>query len=164
MPRWNFSISPQKNKNKTRKSKGYIIEILNAKAVVDINNRLLYIACFEDGRRFLIHKDCYKCKNKQVIYSQCLVGEFKQRLIIHRIPSYCIEHRPYLPFAVGCVIEGDVIVNQDTLIRYFKIKKCYIDSNNKFADAITRSFREIYDDELEQRIVQHYSTFDYDTI
>lgn len=164
MPLWNFSKPAKVSRRKNKIPKSIAVMEKNIKAVVNLNDSLLYSAIFEDGRNILIHKSCYKCKGKQTIYSQCLVGKYKQRLMIHRIPDYCIEHRPYLPFAVGCVIEGDIILNQETIVFYFKIKKCYIDPDNWFADRITKEFRDRYNKELEDKIIQHYTEFDYESI
>lgn len=167
MPYFNFNSSKtikKRNTNKDKTSAEWLIVDKAVNAVVDINDDLLYLAVFENGTQYLIHKDSYKCKNKQTIYSQLLIGEYKQRLIIHRIPTYCIEHRPYLPFAVGTCIKGDVVINTKTLKKYFKITKCFIDNSNEFANNITKAFREIYNKELEERIINHYTNYNYDDI
>lgn len=161
---WNFSKPTKISRKRNVIKYGLKVIEQNIKAVVDITDSLLYIASIENGKNYIIHKSSYKCKNKQIIYSQLLVGEYKHRLIIHRIPSYCIEHRPYLPFAVGCIVIGDIILNQANNVYYFRIKKCYIDNDDCFAQTITKRFRNNYNKELEERIIQHYSTFDYESI
>lgn len=159
MPYFDFSapIKPIKAKNQSKPRS--ILNCINKNviAVVDITEDLDYIAVFEDGRVYDIDATCFKCKGHQTIYSQLLIGEHKQRLIINRVPDSCIESFPYLPFAVGCLIKGDVIKNNITNHKYFVIKKCYVDNNNRFAFLITKAFRDIYDEALAQRIVNKYT-------
>ncbi|AXH74519.1 MAG: hypothetical protein KNU04_gp69 [crAssphage sp. isolate ctbg_1] len=162
MPYFNFSptFKAVKAKKIVKPKARFNIITKNEKAYVDINEDLDYIATFEDGRSYRIHKRSYKCKNKKIIYSQCLIGEYKNRLIIHRIPDACVEHRPYLPFAVGCVIIGNVVLDNNDNIKYFMINKCYVDNNDRIAYLITKGFKDIYNQELEQRIIMKYSQYE----
>lgn len=159
MPYFDFSAQFTTIKAKQAKKPKSVLTVIdkNVIAVVDIDKDLNYLAVFEDGRTYNIAPACYKCKNHQVIYSQLLIGEHKQRLIIHRALDCYYEHFPYLPFAVGCLIKGNIVKNNLTNTRYFIIKKCYVDNNNRFAFLITKAFRDIYDDELEQRIINKYT-------
>lgn len=158
MPYFDFSSPAKKVKhiNNPKIRNKWTILKSNIKAVVDINEDLDYIAIIDENNQLLIHPDCYKCKNHRDIYSRFLHGKFKQRVIISRLTDYYRENKPYLPFAVGCVIIGDIIFRNDDLISYFKIKKCYIDNNDEMANRITKAFKTIYNDELEQRIINHY--------
>lgn len=166
MPFFDFSspIVKKKTTVKPKIKRSWTVLEKNVKGVVDINEDLLYVAITDNDKHILIHKDCYKCKAHKVIYSRILWGEHKERLIIHRVDNLCGNNTPYLPFAVGCIVIGDIICATDTMRSYFNIKKCYVDNTDTLAYSITKAFQQIFDDELKQRIISHNIIFEDESI
>lgn len=158
MPTFDFSFkSTNKNKSYSPKSKNNTIIYKNIKCVIDLTDDLRYVAFSENNAIYAIHPDCYNCKGHNRIYSQLLHGVNKQRVIICRVNDDSKNHYPYLPFAVGCVVIGDVIINSKDNKEYFKISKCYIDYSYSFAVQIFNNFKNRYNYELENKIILNYS-------
>ena len=65
------------------------------------------------------------------------------RFVWIRCKGECYECNPnlYLPFGVGCIVEGDVVFDVKTLVEMFYIKKCYTDPYNQDAKNALNHYR-----------------------
>lgn len=128
MPIFNLSII-KKKKSINKRSNRYTIDIKNVIGVVHIDVRANYYIVYNDTKYDITDKS-YSCKGKQIVYP--LIHVEANRLVYIRNISDLCELNPlyYLPFNVGCIVKGDIIVNNDTKEQLFDIKKCYTERNN----------------------------------
>lgn len=138
MPTFNFNMSVTTDVvSKKRNYKKSKIVVKGANGVVWILKNAEYRVMVED-RWYMIHPNCYSCKGNARVYRQ---GENDHnRFVWIRCKDECAELNPnnYLPFGVGCIVEGDIVYDTKTLIEMFYIKKCYTDPYNQISkDALT---------------------------
>lgn len=132
MPSFDFSLP----KNKIQKRKTYKdynrneILLKNVKGIVWINSNAEYSVSIENDGKYPICKDCYSCKGHETIYRRGV--PFKERYIYIREYGKYTEQNPnhYLPFAPGCIVIGNLILNSFNN-KVFVIKKCYIELDNE---------------------------------
>ena len=142
MPSFNFSvIAKVTKKNKSISNNKNIIVLHKVQGVVFIDLQGNYRVEFENGESYPIHKDCYSCKGHKEIYRQ---GEFdKGRFIYVRGQGEYFEcdSKHWLPFGVGCVVKGDIILNPISKLQSFMIKKCGVDFENVMSIAAINFYR-----------------------
>lgn len=145
MPYFDFSLVKKKsdkrktsnNTNRYEVVKKNVIGVvhidINADYYVKINNKL-----------YDINSECYSCKGKNIVYVQGC--DDKNRICIIRNPGEYIEcnHNLYLPFAVGSIVSGDIIINRQLITEIFNIKKIWTDFNNDDAHKALAFYREHY--------------------
>lgn len=145
MPTFDFSLPKKETKarktsNNIKRTKvveeniiGIVWIDINANFTVKVNNSIDY----------KIHADCYSCKGKDRIYTRELDNN-RRCCIIRSINDYG-ECNPnyYLPFAPGCVVSGDIVIIG--FIKYFYIKKCWVELYNNNAHDALAYYRENYD-------------------
>lgn len=162
MPYFDFSLIGKKKKSNnntktnSKRIKRWTIVEKNVEAIVGFTDDLQYIAMLRDGRDYLIDDSCYNGKGHRELYSQILFGEYKQCVVISRVPMDAKNHFPYLPFAIGCIILGTIIKDNINNIETFKIKKCWRDYDNWDSVTIINCFKAMYNEEVEQRIIDNY--------
>lgn len=162
MPFIDFSVVYKKKKSKgntksnSKRIKEWTIVEKNVEGIVGFTDDLQYIIMTKDGRDYLIDKSCYHCKGYRKIYSQILFGEYLQCCIIERIKDDSKNHFPYLPFAIGCVVIGNIVKNNINNLETFIIKKCDRDYENPDAIHVIKTFREIYNKDIEEKIIANY--------
>lgn len=165
MPIISFTVVERKRKSvktnlklssKTKRTKNKSIIEKDITGIVDLTDDIKYVVILKDGRHFLIDKSCFNCKGHKNIYSQILVGEYKQVIVIDRLHTKH-NHFPYLPFCVGCIVNGNIVKYDNGRIRFI-IKKCVRDTANFDAIDVIKRFKEIYNDELEKAIIETYNT------
>lgn len=145
MPSFNFSIvKNESNKRKTyNNTKKYEVVKKDVVGVVWIDiNANYYIKV--NNKFYNINSECYSCKGKDMIYAQGY--DDKNRICIIRSPEKCIEcnHNLYLPFAPGCIVSGDIIINNPLTAKIFNIKEVWIDINNDDAHEALAFYKEHY--------------------
>ena len=145
MPSFNFSIvKNESNKRKTyNNTKKYEVVKKDVIGVVWIDiNANYYIKV--NNKFYNINSECYSCKGKDMIYAQGY--DDKNRICIIRNPEKCTEcnHNLYLPFAPGCIVSGDIIINNPLTDKIFNIKKVWIDINNDDAHEALAFYKEHY--------------------
>lgn len=144
MPTFNFSLPKKKIKErKTNNNIGkYEIIEKNIIGIVWINESAKFIIKVDNDKCYEIHPDCYSCKGKKKIYSRQL-DENRRICIIRNIDDYP-ECNPncYLPFAPGCIVSGNIIING--FIKQFYIKNCWTETENDNAHAALVYYRQIY--------------------
>lgn len=135
MPTFDFSLPKKKIKERKTSNSINVYEVLerNVEGIVNISiNADYYIKC-ENGD-YKIMPECYSCKGKSTVYRQSCydLGRF---VYIRCVDEY-IECNPlhWIPFAPGCVVSGNIVLNKTTKRSYFKIKKCWIDNDYDGAD------------------------------
>ena len=141
MPTFNFNMSVTTNvvakKRNYKKSK---IVIKGAEGIVWLLKSADYRVII-DNKSYIIHPNCYSCKGNERVYRQ---GEDdNNRFVWIRCKGECYECNPnlYLPFGVGCIVEGDVVFDVKTLVEMFYIKKCYTDPYNQDAKYALNHYR-----------------------
>lgn len=147
MPFFSFKVIPKiaKHKNISDKIRDkWVILEKDVTGIITINEEAEYHVILDTDDIIDILESNYKCKGQVTIYSQLLYNKNLTRIIIHRHKEQLCESFPNLPFCVGAIVKGDIIFNNDTALKYFKIKKCAIDNTNAKAISIFKDFREKY--------------------
>lgn len=145
MPSFDFSlVKKEVNKRKTSNNTNkYEVVEKNVVGIVWIDiNANYYIKI---GNKFYnINADCYSCKGRDIVYAQGF--DDKRRVCIIRNPGEYIEcnHNLYLPFAPGCIVSGDIIINHPLTSKIFNIKKIWIELNNNDAHEALAFYKEHY--------------------
>lgn len=112
MPTFDFSVSVKKNnkgKYKVIKEK-YTIKVRKAKGIVFIDKDGSYKVLIEDNI-IPIKQECFTCKGASNIYMQEL-----EKKSIRNIYIRCdnlnqeLDTLYYLPFCVGCIVKGNIVV------------------------------------------------------
>lgn len=140
MPTFNFSLA---NKESSKR-KTSTIEVIkkNIKGIVWIDKKANYSVCV-DNFSYSIDYKCFSCKDKERIYRQ---GEYdKNRVVYVRAVDSCFECNPnfWLPFGVGCVVIGDLIVSPyNNNEKLFVIKECYVDINDEESHKAMSYYKE----------------------
>ena len=141
MPTFDFSAPVKKNnkgKYKVIKEK-YTIKVRKAKGIVFIDKDGSYKVLIEDNI-IPIKQECFTCKGASNIYIRC--DNLNQELDI----LY------YLPFCVGCIVKGNIVVNNYDKQQYFDIKESYIDYEDDKAANIFKEYKDNYDKLNQARI------------
>ena len=58
----------------------------------------------------------------------------------------------YLPFCVGCIVKGNIVINNYDKQQYFDIKESYIDYEDDKAANIFKEYKDNYDKLNQARI------------
>lgn len=144
MPTFDFSIPKKKTKNR-KKAKGpklYKVIEQNVTGIVWINKNAEFTVKVNSANSYEIHKDCYSCKGKDKIYTRHL--DNNHRVCVIRNPDCRTECNTdcYLPFAPGCVVSGDIVING--FVKQFYIKKCWTELENNDAISALNYYKENY--------------------
>ena len=131
----NFDIKTTFN-SKTKKSiKEVTVLEKNVRAAiyVDLHNRY-YVKLITNGEKLDIYHKSYKCKDKENIYMR--VTPTNNRVCIIRSISdrHECNNLFYLPFAVGHLAIGDIVLDNITNKKMFYIKKSIPDKFAKYTD------------------------------
>lgn len=154
MPTFDFSIPVKKNnkgKYKPIKEK-YNIVTKKVKGIVFIDKDGSYKVLVGDIN-IPIKQECFTCKGASNIYMQEL-----EKKSIRNIYIRCdninqeLDTLHYLPFCVGCIVKGDIVVNNYDKQQYFDIKESYMDYENDKASDIFKKFKNNYDELNQARI------------
>ena len=144
MPTFNFSINKKKIEKKETSNDNVKHQIVRKDVigVVWINEKANYFVK-NNAILYPIHLDCYSCKNKDRIYTRKL-HNYRRIYIIRNVNEYneC-NLNLFLPFAPGCIVSGDIVSNNN--IKYFYIKKCWLDYDNDESHLAIEFYRNNYD-------------------
>lgn len=145
MPSFDFSlVRKETNKRKTSNNTNkYEVIEKNILGVICIDiNANYYVKV--DNKCYNINSECYSCKGKNIIYAQGVND--KRRICIIRNSGEYLEcnHNLYLPFAPGCIVSGDIIINHPLTAKIFNIKKIWIDLDNDVAHEALAFYKEHY--------------------
>lgn len=154
MPTFDFSVSVKKNnkgKYKVIKEK-YTIKVRKSKGIIFIDKDGSYKVLIEDNI-IPIKQECFTCKGSSNIYMQEL-----EKKSIRNIYIRCdnlnqeLDILYYLPFCVGCIVKGNIVVNNYDKQQYFDIKESYIDYEDDKAANIFNEYKDNYDKLNQARI------------
>ena len=144
MPYFDFSLPKKKEKRKTAKNtlRSKILE-KNVEGVVWIDDKGELTVRVIPDKRYKIHLDSYSCKGKKNIYARKLENR-RVVCIIRNIGEYLeCNHDIFLPFAVGNIVKGNVVmIGFD---KQFVIKDCWTDLNNDDSHLALEYYRDNYD-------------------
>lgn len=140
----NFSFKPKRLPNKKKYvviSDGKILE-KNVEGVIHVRmNGTFYV--HYNNYEYVIHPDCWDTKGVQRVYSRRLV-DGKRWSLIRAIEDGLPRMSPknFLPWAPGCAVIGNVVLNERINTLFFKIKKVLnYDKNNEEAKEASKFFR-----------------------
>lgn len=144
MPYFDFSLPKKKEKRKTAKNtlRSKILE-KNVEGVVWIDDKGELTVRVIPDKRYKIHLDSYSCKGKKNIYTRKLENR-RVVCIIRNIGEYLeCNHDVFLPFAVGSIVKGNVVmIGFD---KQFVIKDYWTDLNNDDSHSALEYYRDNYD-------------------
>ena len=145
MPSFNFSFTQKKvSKRKTSNDNDkYEVVEKNIIGVVFIDiNANYYVKV--NSSHYNIDNDCYSCKGEDRVYVQGY--DDKHRVCIIRNVDEYFECNPnlYLPFAPGCVVSGNIVINRYSKAKVFYIKKVWIDLDNDDSHEALLFYKEHY--------------------
>lgn len=158
MPYFDFTIVSSHNKTKRNykiRTKNTIIES-NVIGYVTIDLDANYYVVYND-KSYKINPINYSCKGFITIYNRFL-DENNHRIRIIRVNDSVKAHHPYLPFAPGCVVKGNITVLNDLAEIVFDIKKCYIDKEDATANYYLKHFKDNYNiikDKIKQKLMNN---------
>ena len=142
MPSFNFSvIAKVTKKNKSISNNKNIIVLHKVQGVIFINLQGNYRVELDNGDSYSIHKDCYSCKGHKEIYRQGELDKCRFIYVRHQGEYFECNSKHWLPFGVGCVVKGDIILNPITKLQSFMIKKCGVDFENAMSIAAMNFYR-----------------------
>ena len=129
MPIFDFSTPVKKNnkgKYKVIKEK-YTIKVRKVKGIVFIDKDGSYKVLIEDNI-IPIKQECFTCKGASNIYMQELEKKSIRNIYIrYDNLNQELDILYYLPFCVGCIVKGNIVVNNYDKQQYFDIKESYIE-------------------------------------
>ena len=140
-----------KGKYKVIKEK-YTIKVRKSKGIIFIDKDGSYKVLMEDNI-IPIKQECFTCKGSSNIYMQEL-----EKKSIRNIYIRCdnlnqeLDILYYLPFCVGCIVKGNIVVNNYDKQQYFDIKESYIDYEDDKAANIFKEYKDNYDELNQARI------------
>lgn len=146
MPVFNFSAA-SKPKAKTRSNNSSVRYEKIEKDVLGVICITLALDYFvEIGKeRYPIVKEDYTSEGKGELYEQDLGGDKYRVRHIRSKEDRCKANTDYfLPFAPGCCVIGHIVKHHITKNTMFKIKKVFIDRENKDAKRSIRWYRNHY--------------------
>lgn len=145
MPSFDFSlVKKESNKRKTSNNiKKYEVVEKDVVGIVWIDINANYYVKIND-KRYNIDTECYSCKGKDKVYAQGI--DDKRRICIIRNIDEYVECNPnlYLPFAPGCIVSGNIIINRFSNSKVFYIKKTWINLDNDDAHEALAFYKEHY--------------------
>lgn len=171
MPIFNFStIQKTKVKSDKREKRNVTLNRMDKsykkvikhdiKGIVNINIDGDYFVKDSDMNIYNINLDNFRCKGHEFVYLQDL-SKFPKGLIVGRL----IENRQnlcedlYLPFAPGCVVEGNIISTNNSFDKVFDIKRIYRVFDNEQAhiarDFWVKNFDKIKENKLKKLIINN---------
>lgn len=144
MPYFDFSLP--KKKTKERKTSNHISrrEVIekNIIGVVWIDKNAKFTVKIDGKFVYDVHSNSYSCKGKNKIYARKL-DENRRVCVIRNVGDYSeCNHNCYLPFAPGCIVSGDIVINGFN--KQFLIKKSWIELDNDDAHAALVYYRKNY--------------------
>lgn len=145
MPSFDFSVvKKESNKRKTSNNiKKYEVVEKDVVGIVWIDINANYYVKIND-KHYNIDTECYSCKGKDKVYAQGI--DNKQRICIIRNIDEYVECNPnlYLPFASGCIVSGNIIINRFSNSKVFYIKKTWTNFDNDDAHEALSFYKEHY--------------------
>lgn len=140
MPSFDFNFAPKKSKRKTAKSNSGT-EIIESNVIgcvwVDCNGS--YTVKVNDTH-YKISKDSYNCKGKQVIYRHG-EGDRARFAFVRAIDNMWSSHNIWLPFTVGSIVKGNIVVVHPFNFTYFVIKRIGVGYKNEHTKAALEYYR-----------------------
>lgn len=154
MPTFDFSVSVKKNNKGKYKviNEKYTIKVRKSKGIIFIDKDGSYKVLMEDNI-IPIKQECFTCKGSSNIYMQEL-----EKKSIRNIYIRCdnlnqeLDILYYLSFCVGCIVKGNIVVNNYDKQQYFDIKESYIDYEDDKAANIFKEYKDNYDELNQARI------------
>lgn len=149
MPSFSFTPVVKKGvENKPKTSNNIRVDVRGI-VVIDLNG--IYTVKV-DNDNYPISSKNFSCKGKMVVYSQTLT-KLSGRLVYIRTEDNAVElpKNAYLPFCVGALVSGNIIVGN-----IFDIKKVAIDNKNPDAIEAMRFYRNNYEIIQENRLKHYY--------
>lgn len=142
MPTFNFSFSKKTfNKRKENKdNKKYEVLSRNIVGVIYISINAIHQVSV-NGNFYNIKHECFSCKGKDAVYR---IGFDENRPLQYiRIKGEYKELNKlcWLPFAVGCIVQGNIVHNKLLGIDLFDIKKVWLDYDNEDAHNALMFYR-----------------------
>lgn len=145
MPSFDFSlVKKESNKRKTSNNiKKYEVVEKDVVGIVWIDINANYYVKIND-KHHNIDTECYSCKGKDKVYAQGI--DDKRRICIIRNIDEYVKCNPnlYLPFAPGCIVSGNIIINRFSNSKVFYIKKTWINLDNDDAHEALAFYKEHY--------------------
>ena len=130
MPYFDFSVIKKQTNTNHKKAKQYTILKKDIYGVIHINIEGLLFVNINDTVVPIL-KECYSTKGKDKIFSLKLQKNTKRLCIVRNKDERLIyNNENYLPFAPGCVVYGNLLLNPygTTL---FNVKKVLIEYDNE---------------------------------
>lgn len=145
MPTFGFSFAKKEVNKREKVNNSGKYEIIERKVtgVVFINlDASYYIKCGD--KDYDITPESYTCKGKTTVYRRGYDDKVNLRYI--RTLDSCVELNPlhWIPFSVGCVTIGNIVVNNITKRKYFDIKSVDVDYTNNISIEAHSFYREHY--------------------
>ena len=141
MPSFDFTLVKKPKTRKTVKSHDtFRVLDKNVIGVIWITKTANYYVK-SNNRTYNISPECYSCKGKRRIYRQ---GSYDiNRFSYIRLIDDCCEcdSKHWLPFAVGCIVKGDIVYNSNSDKYLFNIKDIWIDYDDIDAQLACNFYR-----------------------
>lgn len=140
MPSFNFTISTKKRKI----SKNYEILEKDIKGIIHIDIDGNYTVHVGNNIHYKIHPRNYDCSGSKRIFLQGVNNKSRTSIILKNNTfkkCYGLNPTKYLPFAVGLIVKGNIVVNKYSNIKYFNIKNFKIDYNELECHQILEFYR-----------------------
>lgn len=143
MPYFNFSLPQKATKKRVKNSLSTEVIEKNVAGVVWVNRDATYYVKVL-GKVYHFTNESFSCKGRQFIFHTfrdknryCVVrgADDKQEL----------DTRYWRPFAAGCIVSGDIILNEDNQ-EVFDVKKIFIDLVDEESHEALESYRRNYDE------------------
>lgn len=153
-----FSFSPVKKKEKRKannNTKQYKIIEKSIVGVIYVTIKGEFDVLY-NGVFYKIHPKCFKCKGKAKIYK---LGEDKpKRFGFTRVLEDYKEFNSFgwLPFTIGSIVKGNIIVDNRTNHYWFYIKKEWLDYDNELSKKAYNYYKENYE-EINKIIKQKFN-------
>ena len=144
MPYFDFSLLKKKAKERNISNRVKRFEVIekNINGIVWCDEFANFTVRVCKSFIYDIHPDCYSCKGKNKVYARKL-DDNRRCCIIRNIDEYIeCNSNCYLPFAAGCVVSGDIVING--FAKQFYIRKCWVELDNDDAHAALVYYRKNY--------------------
>lgn len=157
MPMFNFAAASKAKVAKKKSSDSTVYKIVE-KDVIGVVHVTIDAKWHvrTDAKDYTIAKESYNSKDKCVVFKTILVNGRRWQWIRLRDKANKLNELLWLPFAVGCIVKGNIL-HSDKYggVTVFKIKKVYIDYNDWAAIKAMRFYRdniEVIETIIKQRI------------